>query len=275
MSAFAVCLEIIPELRNQRREACLPLLPTSRLYLQEFYMRYAFGLAIGLASLNTVSGQTQPPTAPPKPPANSQGGTPQTGQRAANSQSGARPYPRTIYQMNDVGKSLNLTADQVTRLNALTTLTQNKFDKDFTGLSTLNDAERFNRQHELRSQYYTEWNNGAKNIFNDNQFRRYQQLNYQYDGFDNFYDPNIQKQLNMTPDQVKNLREHWDWNNQQLADIEKLNATDPAKANQEYTKYWTLRQERLNRYLNAEQQKAWQEMIGEPYAFQPYFNQNR
>jgi len=45
----------------------------------------------------------------------------------------------------------------------------------------------------------------------------------------------------MTPDQMKNLREHWDWNNQQLADIERLNATDPAKANMEYTKYWNSR----------------------------------
>jgi hypothetical protein len=247
------------------------------MYQQELFMRFAFGLALSVALLNTISAQSQPPANPPRvqPPANAQGGLPRNGHPPANLQGGTMFYPRTIYQMNDVNKSLNLTADQVTRLNTLTNETQSKFGKDFAGLGTLSDAERFNRQQELNGQYYTAWNNGAKDVLNENQFRRYQQLHYQYGGFNNFYDPTLQKQLNMTPEQVKSLREHSDWSNQQLADIEKLNATDPTKARQQYTNYWTLRQERMNRYLNTEQQKAWQEMVGDPYTFQPYISPNR
>ncbi len=53
-----------------------------------------------------------------------------------------------------------------------------------------------------------------------------------------------------------------------MADIERVGATDPIKARQMYTEYWKTRQERLNKYLTAEQQNIWLEMIGDPYSFQ-------
>ena len=51
-------------------------------------------------------------------------------------------------------------------------------------LGTLKDADRFTRTLELTRRYYTDWNKGARDVFDDTQRARYQQYNYQYGGFD-------------------------------------------------------------------------------------------
>lgn len=183
----------------------------------------------------------------------------------------AGPYPTSLYRMNDVSKSLNLTPDQVTRLNTLTDQTQAAHRANYTQLGTLGEAERFARQQELNQQYTTAWNKGAGDVLTDAQRTRYQQLNYQHGGFNSLYDPAAQKQLNLTPAQVRDLRTNADWSNQQLQDINRLGATDAAKGKQMYSDYWTQRQDRLNKFLTPDQQKTWATMSGDPYAFQPTF----
>jgi len=180
-------------------------------------------------------------------------------------------FPSPLYQMNDVSKSLNITQDQLTKLNKLTEDTQARYRDDFSKLDSLKDADRFTRMQELNRQYYTDWNKGAQEIFNDTQRSRYQQYSYQYGGFNTLYDPEVQKRLNLTTDQVQNLRSHWDWSNQQIQDINRLGATDATKGTQAYRQYWTARQDRFNKFLTPDQQKAWRELTGEPYTFQPNF----
>jgi hypothetical protein len=230
-------------------------------------MRTLLGLAVGSALAATATAQTQPPNrqTPPitRPDPNTR---PQLVQP---------PFPSSVYRMDEVNKSLNLTADQVNRLNELTTQTQNQFRDDFTKLGTLADAERFNRQLELNRQYTTDWDKKARTIFNDTQWNRYQQLNNQYGGFNTLYDTDVQRRLNLTPDQIKNLRENADWSSQQLAEINRVGATDAAKGRQMFTDYWTARQERMNKYLTPDQQKAWQQLTGDPFTFRPVFNPTR
>lgn len=185
------------------------------------------------------------------------------------------PYPPALYQMPDVGKSLNLTQDQITRLNKLTEQTQAAYRDDYGKLGTLADADRFTRTQELNRRYYADWAKGAGDIFNDTQRSRYQQLNYQYGGFGSLYDPDVQKRLNLTADQQKALREQWDWSNQQLQDINRTGAADATKGAQMYNDYWKARQGRFDKFLTADQRKAWSEMTGDPYAFQPSFTPRR
>jgi hypothetical protein len=213
-------------------------------------------------ALGLVCGLTVPVLAQP---------TPQPGKAPAP----INPYPPALYRMNDVSKSLNLTADQLAKLNKLTDATQTQYRDDYAKLGALNDTERFARMQELNRQYYDAWNKAARDVFNDTQRARYQQLNYQYGGFNTLYDPNVQKQLTLTAEQQKNLRAQWDWSDQQLRDINRVGATDATKGAQMYRDYWTARQERLNKFLTAEQQKAWNTMIGDPYTFQPSFTPPR
>jgi hypothetical protein len=173
--------------------------------------------------------------------------------------------------MNDVGKSLTLTPDQINRLNTLTDQIQAQYRQNYAGLSSLNEQQRLARQQELNREYYNAWNKGANDIFNDAQRTRYQQLNYQYGGFNSLDDPDVRKRLNLTPNQMDTLRDNAVWSNQQLQNINRLGATDAAKATQMYRDYWTQRQERLNKFLTPEQQRTWAQMTGEPYTFQPIF----
>jgi hypothetical protein len=211
-------------------------------------------LASGLALTSSISAQTAPPRQTPT----------QT-----------NLYPPTLYQMNDVSKTLKLNQEQINSLNKVTGQVQTQYRDDYNKLSTLNEAERFERAQELNRKYYSDWNKGARDVFNDTQRTRYQQFNYQYGGFNSFYDPDVQKQLNLTPEQVKDLREHSDWSNKQWEEIHRMGATDPTKGIELYGDYWKQRQERFNKYLTPEQQKAWSGMTGDPYRFQPSFRPNR
>jgi hypothetical protein len=225
-----------------------------------------FGLACSLAITTTVSAQTRPPTTAP--------GTAQPQVRPGQT-APTNPYPPELYRMSDVSKSMNLTQDQLTNLNKLTDQTQAKYRDNYNKLGTLNDADRAARAQELNRQYYGDWNKGASGIFNEDQMNRYQQLNFQYGGFNTLNDPAVQKQLNLTPDQIKNLNEHTNWRNQQLQEINGIGVNDPTKGTQMYQDYWKQHQERFGKYLNSEQQKTWQQMTGEPYGFQPYFSTKR
>ena len=221
--------------------------------------KFVLGLSWGLALATPAFAQTVPAT-----------------QTAPQVQPAATSfYPTPLYRMNDVSKALNLTQSQIADLNKLTDQTQTRFRDDYNKLSTLNDTDRFTRLQDLNQQYNTAWNKGAGSIFNDSQLARYQQLNYQYGGFNSFYSPDVQKQLALTPDQVKDLRTHWDWSNQQWQQVNRLGATDATKGTQMFGDYMRQRQERLNKFLTPEQQKAWTQMIGDPYTFQPTFTPPR
>jgi len=219
---------------------------------------YILCLASGLALTNSLMAQSPTP-APQAAPRQTQTTTTIT-------------YPPTLYQMNDVSKSLNLTQDQINRLNKLTDQTQARYRDKYNELTTVRDADRFARAQELNRQYYSDWNKGARDIFNDNQRSRYQQYLYQYGGFNTLYDPAVQKRLSLTPTPIKKLREKADWSNQRLEEINRMAATDPAKGRQVYRDYWAQRQQRLSKFLTPEQQRAWRDMTGEVYSFQPAFS---
>jgi len=224
-------------------------------------MRYKtiFGLACCLAIHSAASAQRVPFQ------------TVQPGLKPAETAN----YPPSLYQMNGVSKSLNLSQDQITNLNKLTEQTQAQYRDNYNKLGTLDQNDRMARTRDLNRQYYGDWNKGATSIFNDTQMNRYQQLNYQYNGFNSFYDPAVQKQLGLTRDQLKSLNEHSNWSNQQLQEINGIGATDPTKGTQMYQDYWKQHQDRLGNYLTTDQQRNWQKMTGETYGFQPSFAPKR
>lgn len=224
-------------------------------------LKYVLGTVGGLALAAVVIAQTPPPgpksTVPQPPP------VPSTAPTA--------PYPPTLYQMPDVGKSLNLTPDQITRLNTVTADVQGRYRDNYAKLGSLPEADRAARMRELNTQYHGDWNKSAGGVFNDTQLSRYQQLQYQYGGFNTLYDPTIQTKLGLTAEQTKALADQVGWNDRQRQEINRTAATDPTRATQMYGDYWRQRQERFNTYLTPQQQKVWREMTGEPYTFQPTF----
>jgi hypothetical protein len=236
---------------------------------KEFSMRFPsiLGVACSVALVTSVSAQTASPNqklvqfqAQPPP-------------KIAQVQ--ITPYPTALHQMNDVNKALNLNPEQINRLNKVTEQTQAKHRDSYNKLNTLNDADRFGATQQLHQQYYTDWNMGARDIFTAEQWNRYQQLNYQYGGFNSFYDPDVQKRLNLTAAQLKNVGEYAAWSNQQMQNIHKIGAIDPTQGAQTYSNYQKQYQEHFNKLLTPDQHKTWGDLTGKPYTFQPTFTPSK
>lgn len=218
---------------------------------------YVLGLACTFGLAGSIFAQTAP--APASTPTRAQGQT---------SADQTAPYPSSLYRMNGVGQSLNLTQDQMNGLNKLTTQTQATYRDQYGKLNGLNGADRAARLRELNNQYNSAWNKGASSILNKNQLSRYQQLNYQYGGFSALNDPDVQQRMNLTAAQVNALPAQEAWSNKQLEAINQVRATNPTKAAQMYSDYLTQRQARMNKFLTPDQQKEWRQVTGEPYTFQ-------
>jgi len=180
-------------------------------------------------------------------------------------------YPVQLYRLPDVTKTLTLTPEQINRLNTVTDQVQTRYRTDYVGLGSLPEAQRAARQQELNRQYYGDWNKASRDVFNDTQRARYQQLAYQYGGFNAMYEPDVQTRLGLTPAQTKALADQVTWSDRQLQEINRIGATDPTKGAEAYRAYWDQRQQRLNTFLTPQQQQAWRELTGDPYAFQPVF----
>jgi len=234
------------------------------------------GCALVLAAAATAQTSTAPAQTGNKAQPAQTGAQPQTGAQARPGQTGApaqstSPFPNSLYQMSDVSRALNLTPDQVNRLNQTSEQLQSRYRDQYNQLNSLNANERAAKMAELNRSYYADWTKGTSNIFNDTQASRYQQLQLQYGGFNSLSDPNVQRQLNLTQDQMKNLSQLNDWSSQQMAEINRQAATDRDRGMQLYRDYQTQYQDRFNRFLTPEQQRTWGTMTGQPFSFQPSF----
>jgi Spy/CpxP family protein refolding chaperone len=225
-------------------------------------LKDVFALALVAGLTPALSAQVQPPPPGPEPAARQTRPVPPDG---------VSPFPSSIYRMNDVAKHINLTDKQAQQLNALTEKTQAAYQEKLNKLGTLTQLERGPRVKVLNQEYSADWLKGAQDILNPDQYRRYQQLNYQYEGYNAFTDPEVTKRLNLTDAQVRDLHESITWRDRQIADIDRAARTDREKAREAYRAYWKEQQERYNKFLTPEQMKVWQQITGEPYEFQPTF----
>lgn len=181
------------------------------------------------------------------------------------------PYPPSVYRMNGVGKALDLTPDQFNRLDKMTTDSQARFAQEFQKLGTLPINERLQATRALQQRYQADWNKAARDVFNENQFNRYQQLRYQQGGFETLNDPEVQKRLNLSNQQMRDLIDATAWARMQQAELLRLNPTERDRVNRAYTDYQRELQTRFQRFLTPEQMRTWREMTGEPFQFQPNF----
>lgn len=192
-------------------------------------------------------------------------------------QAPAQPYtyPPAVYQMQGVPQALNLSQQQINSLNQLSTRIQNSYRDRYGKLSGVPEAERAARLRELNQQYQADWMTGARDVFNQQQLSRYQQLQLQQGGFNSLSNADLQRQLNLTAEQQRRVQDAANWSAQQMRDINSLGATDRDKAMLLYQDYQKQYQQRFNQILTPEQQRTWKGMIGEPYSFQPDFGSPR
>src|SRR5215203_6201007 len=102
---------------------------------------------------------------------------------------------------------------------------------------------------------------------------RTNQLNRPYVGYNSFNDSRIRRQLNLSQDQLRQLRALNNGWRKQLQRFRRgagnnLNTVDQTQWNQ----IWQQYQEMVSDVLSGQQQQAWAQLIAQSYAFSPNFN---
>ncbi len=169
-------------------------------------------------------------------------------------------------------QQLNLNAN---RYNTLNRAYQNAYARYNQAVNNLNpnltEQQRAQQMQLLESQFNQSLSGTVNGTFtNPQELSRYNQLNRQFMGFNAFNDPAIRKQLNLTPEQTRQLRALGNNWRQQLQQFRRSAGNDLSSVNQEQ---WIQLQQQyaaqLNGVLTPEQQQIWAQQIGQGYSFPP------
>jgi len=168
-----------------------------------------------------------------------------------------------------VRQQLNLNDTQYNTLNRNYQDSLARYNEQVNRLSPGLTPEQRSLQMERLQQQFNQ-NLAGNALENPQTLNRFNQLNRQFAGFNGFNDPTIRQQLNLRPEQIRQLRTVQNNFRQQLQQFRRgagndLSSVDQAQWNQVMQQYVST----LNNVLTPEQQQAWQQMVGQPYMFSP------
>ena len=195
---------------------------------------------------------------------------------AAQTQSSSGTTPTTssgatvpLYRMPDVRRSLNITDQQVNRLNDAYRRAETGYNTEVGRLGDLSDRDRAARIIDLRRSMDTTFLRSAGDILNQNQMTRYHQLEVQRQGVNALSDPDVRRRLILTEDQSRRLADLARRYDRETREI--LRSQDRDAATRRYNDYVRDTRERVSAILNASQRRIWEQMTGQPYNFSPPF----
>lgn len=181
-------------------------------------------------------------------------------------------YPQNPwFRSPSVREELRLNDQQHTALNREYERAWVQYNKNRNVIdSSLSTQRRAVREAELRSDFQKQFDPVVDTTFVEPAVRtRYNQLNYQYQGYRAFLDPSVQKELNLTADQQAQLYRYalaWDkemanWRTDYPANRERV-AQELSDARRE-----ALR--RIDNTLTPAQRAKWNTLVGNHYEFEP------
>jgi len=176
-------------------------------------------------------------------------------------------------QSTDVRRSLNITDEQWNRINQSNTQLQTQFRDDLSRLNALTPAERATRWQEIQGRYNTQFLRSAGDVLNPEQMNRLRQLDLQYQGVGAFGSADVQRRLNLTADQQRQLRDIEQQYRRDLDAIRTGSSTNREDAMRRWNDLQRQMQGRTNAILNAEQRQTWTQMTGQPFTYTPDFLQ--
>lgn len=175
---------------------------------------------------------------------------------------------------NDPGarQQLNMNPNQYRNLNRAYQNAYGRYNRALRNLNpNLTAQQRAERLQQLQSQFNQQLSSTLNGTFTNPQaMARYNQLNRQFMGFNAFNNPTIQRELNLSPDQLRQIRtlaNNW---RQQLQQFRQgagnnLNTVDM----NQWNRMWMQYQNQLNGILTPQQQQIWAQQIGQPFVFSP------
>lgn len=185
-----------------------------------------------------------------------------------NSVAGFREIP--WFSHPAIRRKLNLTQDEYRRLSAAYTQAWQTYQSDLSARNQVIEEPLVEQQKDPYDSFNLALSSGADEAITDPSARqRYDQIYWQYRGFDAFSDPAVIGRLALTAKQrsqfdIANRR----WN-ETMVTLSKSYLKDRAGTIGRFNRVQTEAQEQINLALSPAQRAEWRKIAGTPYAFPP------
>jgi len=168
-----------------------------------------------------------------------------------------------------VRQELQLNEQQYNQLNQSYGKSWTAYNKERNLIDTkLTPEQRQQREGELSASFHRSFAPAIDTTFTTPAARaRYNQLHWQYQGYDAFRDPAVQQQLNLTAEQQRQLNQYGTAWNQQYNTWRTEYPQNRAQVRKEYQEARRDARQRINTVLTPQQQQQWNTMVGKTYDF--------
>jgi hypothetical protein len=180
---------------------------------------------------------------------------------------------RTPFFTNpDARQQLGLDDNRFNALNRARQQAFNQFNQGVAGLDpNLTEQQRMQQMMQLENQFNQNFNRTLDTTFTDPRMRtRFNQLNWQFQGFGAFNDPVVRQQLEITPAQQRQFRQvNAEWR-RQLQQMRRAGNDQNARLTQEQMAQLRQQyQQQLQTLLTPEQQQRWARLAGQEFPVDP------
>ncbi len=230
--------------------------------------------AVGAGAL-AAQDQTPPvPTTKPAPRVNVQapGANVQVGVPGVNVQAGTYGYSQTPWFSNPtIREQLQLNDQQYNQLHQNYQKSWTRYNQERNLFNDkLTPEQRLRREGELSTAFHKDFSPAVNSVLADTAARqRYNQLSWQYQGYNAFRDPTVQQQLNLNAAQQQQLNKYgtaWD---QQLNAWRTEYPNDQEQIGKQLAEGRREMNQRINSTLTPAQRNSWSSLSGQPYDFHP------
>lgn len=176
---------------------------------------------------------------------------------------GGRGFGGMLIRNESVQKELNLSAEQIEKLNAALDKVNANHKDERDKLKDLPKEDRFKQGQKVFQAINEESRKEVAKILDDKQMKRFRQIELQAAGPRAFTLPEVQKNLKLTDDQKTKMKEISDDAGQKRRELIQGGFNEETR-----NKMTELNKETMEKtlgVLTAEQKKTWKEMTGKPF----------
>jgi hypothetical protein len=169
-------------------------------------------------------------------------------------------------------QQLGLDDNRFNTLNRAYQQSWNRYNQGVSGLDrNLTEQQRAQQMMQFQNQFNQDFNRTLDTTFTDPRVRtRYNQLNWQFQGFDAFNDPRVRQQLDITPQQQRQFRQvNAEWRRQLQRLRRARNDQNARLTDEQMAQLRQQYQQQLQTMLTPEQQQQWTGMIGQEFPVDP------
>lgn len=236
--------------------------------------------ALGVAGFMATSAGAQQGQSPNAQKGNAGVGANAGANIGANAQRGLNGGIRQTpwFGNPNIRQQLQLNDEQYNQLNQSYTQSWQRYNQGLSGLDrNLNEQQRMQRMQEMNGCFQKDFSNSVNETLADKAARqRFNQMEWQYRGYDAFNDTTLQQQLKLNDEQRKKFAEYQNEWSDQMRSWQPEYAKDRDGVATRFREARRAQQERINSTLTPEQRQMWTDLYGKPFDFPDdvYFDSN-